>query len=56
MAITHSFVDYYVISEGMYSFTGLAKNLDFHYHLFPDYANKILYFPIRNLNNLEGGK
>ena len=43
-----SFVDYYVISEGTYTYTGQKKELIFDLGQFPKYAHKILYIPVDN--------
>lgn len=48
MAVTSSYVDYYVITEGFYTHTGKFKTLRFNFSNFEEYAHKIIYLPLRN--------
>lgn len=41
-----SFVDYYVITEGTYTESGIKRNLTFDRNKFPKYVHKILYNPV----------
>ena len=38
--------DYFVLSEGALTQTGLEKTLKFDYDKFPDYRDKIIYQPL----------
>lgn len=49
LLLTNSFTDYYIITEGMYSHTGIEKDLTFDYQLFEPYADKILFLPLQNI-------
>lgn len=49
MQITDSVVDYFVITEGLYTHTGIEKELRFNIENFPEFRHKIIYMPLRDM-------
>ena len=47
--ISDKFVDFYIINEGFYTFTGIQRELRFNISNFPEMAHKIIYIPILNM-------
>ena len=55
LRIADSYTDYYFVTEGLWTHTGVFKTLRFNYTVFEyyeKYVEKIIYLPIRNMPNM----
>jgi beta-1,4-mannosyl-glycoprotein beta-1,4-N-acetylglucosaminyltransferase len=51
--MTESVVNYWVITEGLYTHTGTEKELRFNIENFPEFRDRIVYMPLRDMPFIE---